>query len=436
MSEGQIEGRRVVITGMGVMSPLGIGVDTFWENLSQGNSGIAKVEGLSHSALPGNVAGEVKDFTETAARKQYLKKQRKSIKVMCREIQLGVASAGLALDHSAIDLEQIDHQRFGIAFGANLMLSPPSVLGPASLVCGGPGESFNYDRWGTEGLAAMEPLWLLKYLPNMPACHIGIFADARGPNNSLTLAEASGNLAIGEAFRIIGRGDAEMMIAGTTGTRVHPVKSTHTALWDTLADSPDNPAHRCRPFDQNRKGQVAAEGACSFLLEEEEHAKARGATIYASVLGGGSSCVISREGKPNLRQALVNSMRSALNDAGMTAGDIGHINANGWGDLEGDIAEAQAILEVFGDVARTVPVTGLKSYFGNSGAGCGTLELAGSICGLRHGVILPTLNFETVDPECPINVVHGEAVQALNKTVLNLNVTRVGQSSALIAQVA
>src|SRR5690606_9693160 len=147
------------------------------------------------------------------------------------------------------DIDRIDHSRLGVEFGANQMLSPPYVLKDGCFNCvDETDDKFHFERWGDDGLGRMEPLWLLKYLPNMPACHIGIFADAQGPNNSLTQAEASGNLVLGEAMRIIGRGNADIMIAGTTGVRIHAVKALHAALWDTLAAGPEDPARRSRPF--------------------------------------------------------------------------------------------------------------------------------------------------------------------------------------------
>lgn len=421
----------MVITGAGVISPIGIGFDSFWSNLSAGRSGIAAVSRLPSTALPDNVAGEVKDFTDDAVKKVYLKNMRKSLKVMCREIQLGVASATMAFDHSGLISDQIDHTRMGVEFGANQMFSSPSTLSEGCIACSEDGE-FAYELWGTAGMGGMEPLWLLRYLPNMPACHIGIAMDARGPNNSLTLSEASGNLAMGEAYRIIARGSADIMLAGSTGTRIHPVKCVHAALWDELANAPADPAQRSRPFDRSRTGQVVGEGACTFVFEEEAHARGRGAEVFGTVLGSGSSCVCDRDGTPRIRQALANAMRSALRDAGLTPADIGHINAHGLAQRHTDVEESQAIHDAFGDLGDKVPVTAFKSYLGNSGAGSGTLELAASLAALRHGIVPHTLNYETPDPECPLNVVRGEPLAVANKTVLNLSVTRLGQASALV----
>jgi 3-oxoacyl-[acyl-carrier-protein] synthase II len=435
MSNSQDSGRRVVITGLGVVSPIGIGVDRFWESLSTGRSGISRIQLFPDSAVPHHIGGEVRDFNDKTA-KDYIK-QKKSIKVMCREIQLGVASASLAIDHAGIAEGQLDPERLGVDFGANLMLSPPVVLADSCFTCSDPEtHKFHYPEWGTKGLGSMQPLWLLQYLPNMPACHIGISADARGPNNSITMAEASGNMAVGEALRIISRGSADVMITGTTGTTLHPVKSLHAALWDVLANEEGDPARACRPFDLNRTGQVVAEGACTFILESEEHARGRGAKILGTVLGAGSTCVLDREGRPDNRRALVQAMRQALNDAGLQPQDVGHINAHGLGTPEADRIEAQAILDLFGEYGKRVPVTAMKSYLGNPGSSCGTLELAGSLVGLMHGIVPPTLNYETPDPACPLNIVAGKPLEVDNRIVLKVNVTRVGQASAVVIRVA
>jgi 3-oxoacyl-[acyl-carrier-protein] synthase II len=447
MSGDQGTNRRVVITGIGVFSPIGIGADPFWQSLKAGNSGIAPLDLFEYSAAPRNAGGEIKGFVESSARKSYLKPLRKSVKVMCREIQLGAASAIQALENSGIDMDEIDHTRLGVEFGANLMFSPPSVLQDACWSCTDDDDAtheFHFDRWGKgganeqkdNGMAHMEPLWLLRYLPNMPACHIGIYADARGPNNSITQDSASANLVLGEAFRIIQRNAADIMITGTTGTRLHPVKSLHAVMWDQLADENGSPETWCKPFDLNREGQVLGEGACSLILEEESHAINRGATIYGRLLGVGASCVIDSAGQVDTQQALANAMRSALKNTGMKPEEIGHINAEGLGEKEADSAEARAIQQVFGENASSVPVTALKSILGNSGSGCGSLELAGSLLGLREGVVPATLNYETPDPECPLNVVHGEPLGIENKVVMNINVTRMGQASAAIVESA
>ena len=437
MSDSEQLPRQVVITGIGVLSPIGIGIDSFWRNLSEGRSGVTQCSLYPGFGAPDGVGGAVADFTDESARKIYLKDQRKNIKAMCREIQLGVASASLALQHSAVSLDAIDHERLGVEFGANLMLSDPNILAPGCEACCEEGTSnFQFERWGQEGIPKMEPLWLLRYLPNMPACHISISSDARGPSNSLTLDDASGNAVLGEAMRIVLRGHADVMITGATGTTLHPIKTMHLALWDDIARTPAAPGSRCRPFDRDRSGRVVAEGACSFILEDRAHAERRGAKIWARLLGTGSSCVFSPTGVTGMRAALANAMRSALRDASLTPDKIGHINAHGLGTKEADIEEAAAILDVFGsELGRRVPVTAPKSFMGNSGAGSGTLELAASLVGLSRGLIPHTLNYDTPDPACPLNIVSGQPRETDNRIVLNINVSRAGQASAAIVEV-
>ena len=426
--------RRVVITGLGIISPVGIGRDAFWSSLQSGKSGIAPVQMFDCSIIPGGVAGEIKDFTDETVKKIYLKSQRKSIKVMCRDIQLGVASASLAMEDAKLDPEQINHERFGVEFGANLMLTPPETLTDPNQACLDDQHKFVFERWGTEGLGDMEPLWLLKYLPNMPACHIGINVDARGPNNSITLEDASANLALREAGLIIARGWADVMIAGATGARVHPVKAIHTLLWNEFASKADDPLHCVKPFDVNRCGTALGEGSCTLILEEEQHARNRGAQVLGTLLGAGSSAVADKSGKPDVRQCVVNAMRAALRMSGLQPTDIGHINAHGLGGRESDLGEAQAIHEVFGDYGRKVPVVGLKGFWGNSGAGDGALELAASLLALQQGCVPFTLNTTEPDPECGLNIVRDKPQPTDNKVVMNVNFTRIGQSSVVIVR--
>ena len=207
----------------------------------------------------------------------------------------------------------------------------------------------------------------------------------------------------------------------------------HAELWDELAEYDDaDPSTWSRPFDSSRKGQVAAEGACTFLFEEEEHAKARGADVLGTVLGTGSSCVLSTKGTPDKSAALANAMNSALRSADISPSDVGHVNAHGLGEKQSDLDEARAIKTVFGEAASTIPVTAMKSLLGNSGAACGTLELAASLVGLKNGVVPATINCDSPDEDCGLNVVRGEHLPIQNKVVLNVNVTANGQAAAMV----
>lgn len=429
--------RQVVITGLGIVSPIGVGLEAFSANLQARRSGIDVVQLYQGLASPDNVGAEVKEFTDESAKKVHLKDVRKSIKLMCREIQLGVAAALQAIGHGKLTDGSVNHERLGVEFGANLMLSPPDALSSACTAsCTDDKTEFDGERWGQQGLPSLEPLWLLKYLPNMPACHVGIAADARGPNNSLTLDDASGNTAIAEACRIVQRGSADVMITGTTGTSLHPMRTMHLALWpDFLATGPHQPAERSRPFDRHRTGMVVGEGAATLILEERAHAEKRGMAPFGLIKGFGSACVVDKHGVADFRKALAGAMRAALKDAGMSASQIGHINAHGLGWKQVDIEESRAIHDVFGDLASKVPVTACKSFLGNSGAAAGMLELISSLLALRQGVIPMTLNYDEPDPDCqPLNIVSGEPMATSNRVFLKVNVTRKGQASAVVVE--
>ena len=423
----------IVITGIGLMSSIGIGEDACWESRKAGNCGFRQVEHLSHVGTPDCIGGEVTEFTAKSARKEHLSKVKKQIKVMCREIQLGVASALQAVQHAGIEPGSVPPQRIGVDFGANLMSSPPDVLLDAGVACKADDSSFSYDRWGNCGgdrFKGMEPLWLLRYLPNMPGCHIGIAVDARGPNNSITHDEASGGLVLSEAANIIRRGRADIMITGTTGTRLHAVKSCQHKLWDTLADGPV--ADRCRPLDKDRRGEVMAESACTFILESRTHAEARGATILGTLLSTAASCVLDKNGQANEQLAVEQAAAAALQRADVSAADLGHVNMCASGHLQRDGYESRAIRSILADKAESVPVTAPKSYLGSAGSGSGLAEMAVSILGLKHGVVPKTLNFRASDDDAQLNVVADEHLATGNKLFLKTSVTRMGQCSAVV----
>lgn len=425
--------RDVVITGIGIFSPLGIGRDAVWSSLSEGRSGVRKVQLTSFIGTPDCVGGEVSDFNDETAKKIHLKDLRKSLKVMCRDIQLGVASAIQAMADAGLAAGSVPPDRIGVDFGANLMSSPPEVLvgGAVKALSEKDGrQSFDFSKWGQSGMSGMEPLWLLRYLPNMPGCHIGIVLDARGPNNSITHDEASGGLVMGEAANIIRRNRADVMITGVTGTRLQPAKACQYTHWDVLATGPAET--RCRPFDKDRHGEVLAEASCTLILEAREYAEARGAKILGTVLGCGASTVMRPDGKSDEAAAVYQAACAAAQHAGVTADEIGHVSACGSGHPKRDQLEAAGLRKFFGARADSVPVTAIKSYMGSSGSGAGLCEIAASLLGLQHGIIPKTLNFHHADPAAPLNVVHGEHLPTTNKLFLKTSVTRMGQASAVV----
>lgn len=428
--------RDVVITGIGLVSPLGIGRDAFWSNLSGGRNGLRKIELASFVGTPGCIGGEISDFNDETAKKQHLKTVRKSLKVMCREIQLGVASALQAMDDAGLQAGSVAPDRIGVDFGANLMSTPPDALLDAVVKASDRSSGqpvFVYDKWGGGRFDGMEPLWLLRYLPNMPGCHIGIAVDARGPNNSITHDEASGGLVIAEAANSIRRNRADVMITGVTGTRIHTVKACHSYHWDVLADGPAET--RVRPFDNNRSGEALSEAACTLILEAREHAEARGAKILGTLLGCGASTVIGRDGHPDEATAIYQAASAAMARSGVVSEDLGHVNACASGHPRRDRYEAEGLRRVLGSHADAVPVTAIKSYTGSAGSGSALCELAASLIALQHGVVPKTLNFSTPDSEAPLNVIHGEHLSTSNGLFLKTSVTRMGQASAVVVKV-
>jgi 3-oxoacyl-[acyl-carrier-protein] synthase II len=342
---------------------------------------------------------------------------------------MAVAAAQLAIADAGFAETPMEPETSGVVLGSDYMLTMPEDYEAGMKTCASTGE-FQFTRWGKEGLGDMAPLWMLKYLPNMPASHIAIYNDLRGPNNSLTMREVAGNLAIGEAFRTIQRGHATMMVAGATGTRILPMQAIHALQTEQMAAENCDPTKASRPFDKNRTGMVAGEGAGMVVLEELSSAKARGATIYGEVIGLGSANVADEKLRGRCDVALGRAMRSALRDAGRSPADVGHINSHGLSTIDRDAEEARAIREVFGPLADKVPVIALKSYFGNLGAGGAVVELIGSLLALRDDRLPRVLNYQTPDPECRLAVVTDDHTSA-GRSFLNLSVTPQGQAAVL-----
>jgi len=429
-------GRRVVITGIGVVGPLGVTKEALWEALAAGRSGVGCQDMVPQEDLPLPVAAFAREFDGRIdafgpLEKGTKKAIRKALKVMCRESQMGVAAAQRALSDAGLSPGSFDPTRSGITYGSDYMLSVPEEFGEGVRECIGEAGQFDFSRWATDGMPKMSPLWLLKYLPNMPASHLAIFNDLRGPNNSLTLREAASVAAVGEALQTIRRDSAEVMLAGATGTRLHPMKALHSLQQEELARNEGDPAKASRPFDRDRQGMVLGEGSGAVVLEEKSHAEARGATIYGEVLGAATSSAADRNRVARRDRAMANAMRGALERAALRVADVGHINAHGLATRTSDIEEARAIGEVFADRKEPVPVVAPKSYFGNLGAGSGVVELACSLMALAANRLFPVLNYQTPDPECPVAAVT-DADTPPGDRFLAVNVTPQGQASAVL----
>jgi 3-oxoacyl-[acyl-carrier-protein] synthase II len=416
--------RRVVLTGLGLFTPIGQGAAQYWEGLAQGKSGIRRIRAFDASAVPSPIAGEIDGFDPKA----YIdKKERKSLRVMARTIQFAVAAAQVAMDEGKVDKDKLDPTRFGVSFGAGLIPSELQELCAASQVTrsGKPGV-VDLEKWGTHGVEAIQPLWMLKYLPNMLATHVSILQNAQGPSNSITESDVAGLLALGEATRILRRNIADIFLVGGADAKINPLSLTRQAGFSYMAKNFDPPEKACRPFDAKRSGIVIGEGGSVVVVEELEHAKKRGARILAEVLGFGAAFDRGRDGK-----GIARAMRAALKQANVHVEQLDHINAHGLSHPTIDAWEAQGIREACGSVPVTV--WAVKSYLGNLGAGSDMAELAASVLALQHGTLPGTLNYETPDPACPVPVTR-QSRPVKSPYFLKLGFTELGQCAAVVCK--
>ena len=423
---------RVVITGIGLISPLGNDPTTLLQRLLARTSGIRPLTrvpqgilGVDHGAEANEFTGDISEYGPLD--KQFQRTIRKGAKVMCREIEMGVAVAQLALHDAGLDPNMRDRDRTGVIYGCDYIMSLPEEFAVGIKKCLDENGNFNFELWGQYGRPEVNPLWLLKYLPNMPASHIAIYNDLRGPNNSITVREASAGAALAEAHSTIQRGHADALVVGSTGSRIHPLRSLHASMQEQLASECDDPTKMSRPFDVSRNGSVLGEGAAALVCESLEHAKGRGANIVAELVGYASSAVGPHDGNQHIQIAVANVLRGALGAADPKS--IGHIHAHGLSTPESDQQEAQAIADVFGNPSEQPPVTTAKGNFGNIGAGSGMVETVASLKALG-GDLFPIRNLESLDNRCPINACTESGIAAGDEFI-NVNVTPQGQASAV-----
>ncbi len=408
---------EVVITGIGVVSPIGVGRDDFWASVVAGTSGVACTE---MNVMPSKIGAELKDFNP----KQHVR-PRKSLKVMCREIQIAFAAAAMAAEEAGLSDLEIERGRIGSVLGSQMLYSEVDEFRDLYKSCVQEDGHFRYEAFG-ESLSRMNPLWMLKYLPNMPSCHIAIGLDAQGPNNSIVLGDASCLLATIEAINCIRRGMADIMVCGGTGSRLNSTPRIYRGDFNVSRKRNDDPTAACRPFDSDRDGMVNGEGAGAMILERADHAKSRGAKIIGRIAGYGSAMDVG-EDVNSRKRAIEASIKQAVQGESVTVEQISHVNAHGLSTIENDEAEAQAIRATLNDVAVTAP----KSLFGNLGPGSGTIELAASLIAMENKVVPATINFANADPKCPVNVVTSQN-SCEKPYVLALNQSGTGQTASLL----
>jgi 3-oxoacyl-[acyl-carrier-protein] synthase II len=414
--------RRAVFTGAGVLSPVGIDLESFWNSLVAGRCGI---RAWPFPELKSQLFGEIPNFQPRKIITN--KEQQKGFKVMARTVQLGLCSSHLAFANSGLELGKFDPERAGVEFGAGMIATELDDVGPAARASwhDSLGE-VSLETWGEKGHKEIFPLWMLKYLPNMPSCHVSITLDLRGPSNTQTNSDTASLLALGEAFRNIERDRADMFVCGGAESKMNPLSQTRHNLFQELSTIHDAPEKSHRPFDRDRKGSVLGEAAASLILEEVQHAQKRGAKILAEL--SSFSCGFDRARNGTVMAKVI---RRALSEAGIQPSDVGHINAQGLATAKSDRWEARAIHDVFGS---KTPVWAMKGNLGASGAASSLVELTGSILALQHGQLPPTINCENPDPECAIHV-HTSGTRPLDKPyAVKLSYTDMGQVSVAVVR--
>ena len=383
---------RAVITGMGVVSPVGNHLDEFWNNLIEGKSGIGLLTRFDTTDLPTKVAGEVKNFEPT----EWINK--KESRQMDRFAQFAVAAAKMALQDSGLDLEKVDKERAGAVMGCGI------------------GGVITFEEQKevlmTKGSSRITPFFVPMLISNMAAGHLSIEFGLQGSSMTIATACASATNAIGEALRIIQRGEADIVLCGGTEAPITNLAFAGFCAMKAMSTEKENPEQACRPFDKRRSGFVMGEGAGVLVLESLEHAEARGAHIYAELAGYGSTSDAYHITTPVPGGAgAIRAMRLALKDAGVSSEEVNYINAHGTSTGPNDSTETAAIKTVFGSYASKLAVSSTKSMTGHLMGAAGAIEAVICALSIERGAIPPTTNYGEADPECDLDYVPNIARQ-------------------------
>ncbi|SDG92174.1 3-oxoacyl-[acyl-carrier-protein] synthase II [Selenomonas sp. WCT3] len=405
---------RVVITGLGAITPIGMGKEEFWNGLMEGRNGIDKITRFDASEYGAQIAGEVKDFDPAA----YIDK--KEAKRMDRYTQFAVAAAGMAIDDAKLDLEKEDLDRIGTFVGAGI----------------GGIETMHsqYEKLFAKGPGRISPFFIPMMIANMAAGQVSITYKLHGPSSCIVTACATGSNCIGDAFRVIQRGDADVMIAGGTEAAISEAAVAGFAAMKALCmDHNDDPAHASRPFDKNRSGFVMGEGAGLVVLESLEHAKARGAHIYAEVVGYGANSDAYHITSPAPGgEYQAKCMQAALDDAGMKASEVDYVNAHGTSTHMNDEGETMAIKSVWGEAAKDVSVSSIKSMTGHLLGAAGGVECIATALAIENDMLPPTMNYETQDEGLDLDYVPNKAKAKTVRAAMSNNFGFGGHNACLL----
>lgn len=387
--------RRVVVTGIGLVTPLGTGTELTWNNLVAGKSGIRRISQFDaeETGMACTIAGEVPDFNVD----EFI--NRKDARKMDRFIQFGVAAAQMAVTQSGLTIDDANAERVGVAVGSGIggLTSIEKTMRA-------------YDQGGARKIS---PFFIPQTIINMTSGWISMMTGAKGPNTAVVTACATGTHAVGDAFAIIARGDADAMIAGGSEACICELGIGGFSAARALSTRNDEPERASRPWDRARDGFVMGEGAGVLMLESLDSARARGAVILAEVVGYGMSGDAYHMTSPSPGgEGGARCMQAALASAGMSPGDIDYVNAHGTSTPAGDVAETQGIRSVFGDHADKIMVSSSKSMTGHLLGAAGGIEAAFAVLAVHHGVVPPTINLDDPDPECDLDYVPHTARQA------------------------
>ena len=425
--------RRVVVTGLGVIAPNGIGRQEFWSSCTAGKSGVAQIRSFDASGHPVQIAAEVRDFDVTP---HVPASHRKNIKVMSRATKFGVGAADLAIRDGGLELDRENPERVGVVLGTGPVPIDLAEVVPSLVDSCDEKGNFQSARLGHQGEEALVPLWILKYLPNMVSAHISMALNAQGPNSTITTACVAGTQAVGEAFRLIGLGDADVIVAGGADSRIDPLLLLAYTSLGVLSRA-NRPADQAsRPFDQERDGFVMGEGAGVLVLEELERAQKRNARIYAEVLGLGSSFDAYSVTKPDpTGRGAVRAIEWALREACVDPQDVDYVNGHGTSTRLNDLMETRAVKQVFGEKSRSLPVSSIKSMIGHLIGAAGAVEAVALALSLYEGVLPPTINQTHPDPDCDLDYVPNVAREEKVQTAVSTSFGFGGQNAALVMRI-
>jgi 3-oxoacyl-[acyl-carrier-protein] synthase II len=383
--------RRVVVTGMGTINPLGTTVDEFWHGLVEGRSGAALLEGIDSSRLTTKFAAQIRGFDPAA----YM--DRKLAQRSARFTQLALVASEQAVADARLVVEDEDPFRVGVEMGTGIGGFEVMTRDAAIFLNGG----------------RLQPLYATMVIPNIAAAQVAMHLHLKGPNSTTVTACAASTQALGNALRIIQRGDADVMLAGGTEASLCEVGIASFNAIKALSTRNEDPERASRPFDKNRDGFVPGEGAGILVLEDLEHARARGARVHGEVIGFGVTNDAYHSVAPDESgEAPAQCMRNALADAGMTPEDVDYVNAHGTSTPLNDAAETRALKMALGERAAGVPISSTKSMIGHLLGAAGAVEAIATLLCMNHGVIHPTINYETPDPDCDLDYVPNEARRA------------------------